>query len=151
MDINLKKHISVPLPAALLILIVLTISLSAHYFGFLHKRISSSTPLRLAGSYCTEYTNESITGEYLVFTPEGFYVRYDQTTLLEQGSYAETQEGQYVLTSGVGEHRQLLQLKNYIYLFDGSQSITQYTKFDSAQAFIGNWSKDTLPLPTDTP
>lgn len=114
-----------------------------------------SAIFRIKGTYSTESSFPG-TEEYLVCDDYGNYCRYTQAKgILENGTYAATEQNQFELTSDDGKRSCALLAKDGIYLFSDDNTLMHYFNISNILLFVGitgeespSWSaeaKGTVP------
>lgn len=135
----MKKKISIPAFALFLLIIVSFVSLCANLFQFAHA--NSTAILSITGSYCTNTFSPDTT--YIVFTRDNSYTLYNQSDgVLEEGTYTEYLENQYLLEERSGTEGNVILLEDGLYYIPNDGSVTFFQRFSDIPTYIGSWAED---------
>ena len=139
-----KQVVSLPIPAALALLMLLVTSLILNWGQY--NAVQLPAPLYIQGSYCTD-DGRSGRGEYFIFAKDGIYCRYLQSAMLEEGSYTEEQGGIYSLVSDDQRTSQLLLAPSGVYWFHPQGTVVYYEKFSTVLFYFAIGEKSSAPSP----
>lgn len=134
----MKKQITIPQTALLVLIIGLLISL---ILNGLQYGQSTSPVLALQGAYSTDANTSN--SRYLAFDPYGYFCLYSQEEgILEEGNYTQYAENLYELDSISGHHGSILLTDRGVYYSSENGILEFYSRFNDIPVFVGDWAED---------